>query len=126
MSLTENTPENEVVEMLPPTWKRIASIIPVTDVLKIIEAFGGTQLYIPSDRKRSANLEGVIGRTSVEKLSKIYGGDNIYVTSGARLRYSARKKMISSLRKKGWTVSRIARHLNVSERTVYSHIAKES
>lgn len=64
----------------PPEVKRISKLIGLAETLALVEAYGGTRLYIPSSiNPETHTLVGVIGLDAALKLAAEYSGNYLSV-----------------------------------------------
>lgn len=94
----------------------LASLIGAAAALRLIEAHGGTRLYVPRQIEESPRLVEMLGIDGARRLSAEYGGDYLKVPL-ARMWRAAR------YRAEGLSYAQIARRLGCTESTVWRHLA---
>ncbi|MBB4302333.1 Mor family transcriptional regulator [Rhodobium orientis] len=107
---------------LPALLAEFAEEIGLEGALKIAEARGGQQVYLPSSVSDDHWLSELVGRPAAEKLCRRYcarGGINLVIPLGpAGHRSKARRRLFKALAE-GKSVSETVRASGVHERTVY-------
>ena len=104
-----------------PAVDNIARVIGAGATARLISTFGGGRLYIAKNPRPADALVRVIGNEAAEMLGTIFGGERIWFPNGAG---HLRRRRISLMRRRGSSVSRIARELRLSERYVYKVLAE--
>jgi len=99
----------------------IARVIGAGATARLISTFGGGRLYIAKRPQPADALARVIGDEAAGLLSEIFGGERIWFPNGAG--HQTRRR-IALMRRRGSSVSRIARELRLSERYVYKVLAQ--
>lgn len=84
-------------------------------LLALIEAFGGTRIYIPKSPNQASPLTQAIGRDAAAVLAAAYGGELVKVPI-------ARHWQVRCLKGRGLSVNAIARRLRCGEDTVWKHL----
>ena len=112
---------------LPPVLADLAKQLGYFVAQRLIEAYGGTRVYIPRLEHLSVNhpLSVRVGYQVALRLSRVYGGGAIPVPRGARELRAARNQMILSYRRHGLTYADIALQHQITERTVYRVVEQE-
>jgi len=104
-----------------PAVENIARVIGAGATARLIATFGGGRMYIAQHPGRADAIARVIGEEAAEVLGSIFGGERIWLPNDAG--HQTRRR-ISLLRRRGSSVSRIARELRLSERYVYKVLAE--
>lgn len=102
------------------------------DIDSLARIVGGTQITVPASLTASAFNAGTLRDRVGDRLFALlvfhFGGTRIYVPQAETTRRTGQDpidpKRIASLTKRGWSATRIARHLGCSERTVRGWRAK--
>lgn len=96
----------------PPEVARLSDIIGIGAALALIEAHGGTRLYIPRAMSEEINLIKVIGLEASEKLIQAHGGNYLKIPV-------ARQWRAVLYRGQEMSYPKIARRLGCTEGTVW-------
>jgi hypothetical protein len=86
---------------------------------RLIEAFGGTRVYVPQAPEPADTLSATIGHLPACALAQIFGGDRLEVPNPP-----PRRARILELRANGLTINAIARTLSCTRRRVFQVIAE--
>ena len=99
---------------IPPTPEvmRLSDIIGISAALALIEAHGGTRLYVPRTLSEGINLPGIIGEEAAGKLIREHGGCYLKIPV-------ARAWRTLVYRGHGQSYADIARRLGCTEGTVW-------
>lgn len=99
----------------------IAKVIGVGAALRLCARFGGSRVYIPTNPAPGNPIASAIGYSKAARLSTFFGGERLSIPSeGAQ----ANRLRIVRMRRRGVTVSEIARGLKCGERYVYKVLAQ--
>jgi hypothetical protein len=104
-----------------PAVENIARVIGAGATARLISTFGGGRVYIAKNPGPSDALARVIGGEAAGMLAAIFGGERIWFPNDAG---QVTRRQISLLRRRGSSISRIARELRLSERYVYKVLAQ--
>jgi hypothetical protein len=104
-----------------PAVENIARVIGAGATARLISTFGGGRIYIAQHPKPADALARVIGGEAARRLGAIFGGERIWFPNDAG---QQTRRQISMMRRRGASVSRIARDLKLSERHVYKVLAQ--
>lgn len=114
---------------LSPFLYGLSELIGLPATLKLVDAYGGIELYVPKTVDASHKLAWLIGLESAQKLVQEYPGATITIAlsaAGDHARQGAiRRHKIRELRKLGKTHSQIARELHTTDRTVRKVLGEE-
>jgi hypothetical protein len=86
---------------------------------KLVQAFGGTRLYIPHIPRDGDALTETIGLEAAVRLAEVYGGDRVDIPNP-----NPRRARIVELRSSGLSVDAIARALGCTRRRVFQVLAE--
>ena len=86
---------------------------------RLIEAFGGTRVYVSQAPEPADTLSTTIGHLPACALAQIFGGDRLEVPNPP-----PRRARILELRANGLTINAIARTLSCTRRRVFQVIAE--
>lgn len=92
--------------------EKLVALIGPHAALVLIEAFGGTRIYVSSRDFHQSKISDLIGANACEKLAGKFGGLAFMVPRALSWR-------ILIYRAKGLSVAEIARRAGTTERTVY-------
>jgi DNA-binding NarL/FixJ family response regulator len=84
-------------------------------LLALIEAFGGTRIYVPKAPNQASPLVQAIGREAAAKLAAAHGGDELKIPI-------ARHWQVRCLKGQGLSYREIARRLRITEDAVWNHL----
>jgi len=93
----------------------LSRVIPPEALLALIEAHGGTRLYIPKAPNQASPLAKTLGRPAALALAAAMGGETLKVPM-------ARHWRVRVLHARGLSYSQIARRLLISEDAVWRHL----
>ena len=77
-------------------------------------------MYVARRRRSDDTLARVIGGEAADLLAEVFGGERFCFPTGAG---QSTRRRVASMRKRGFSVARIARELRLSERHVYKVLA---
>lgn len=103
---------------LPESLHRLERMIGVEACLKLVERYGGRNVYVPVLGHCSQNLRELIGTENERVLSEMYGGTLLYIPVCREYRNAKRNQKIIAARREGKSVQRIAETFKLSERWV--------
>ncbi len=104
-----------------PAVDNIARIVGAGATTRLISTFGGSRVYIARSPGRLDAVARVIGAEAAGLLGTIFGGERIWLPNGSG---HLSRRRIAMMRRRGSSVSRIARELRLSERYVYKVLAQ--
>jgi len=116
----ENLPVRRRLDPEAPAVENIARIVGAGAAARLISTFGGSRIYIAARPGPTDPLTRVVGAQAACRLGAIFGGERIWLPNDAG--HQTRRR-IQLLRRRGISVSRIARELQLSERYVYKVLA---
>ncbi|PHS47267.1 MAG: hypothetical protein COB05_09815 [Marinobacter sp.] len=93
--------------------------------IRLVEAFGGTDLWIPKDAAKQSRIREVLNESDAQKVIRIYECCRLKVPTLRRLKLAIRARKIVSLREKGWKLAELARHFQLTDRQILK-ILKDS
>jgi hypothetical protein len=118
--------DDEIINLMPKNFIFIARLIKVENALNLIDAFGGTKIYIPIRQALNVNSElaQVIGLSKLQLLADQLGNDHIEIPMGTPITVAMRNRAI---RKEAPTMSKekLARKFSVTLRTIRSIVNSE-
>lgn len=115
---------------LSPFLYGLSELIGLANAMKLVEAYGGTTLYVPQTISDSHKIAVLIGIDAAKKLSAEYPGTTITIplsTTGDHAQQAAvRREKIRELKSQGLSHSAIARELKTTDRTVRKVLGAET
>lgn len=115
----QDLPPEKLLEALPESLKDLDAVLSVSEILKLIEYFGGTTIAIPLTPTDDGELVKVLGMDAAQRLSGFCGGENINVPRGHKIRRMIRIKRIKELRNQGFSIDALASQFQVTSRAIY-------
>lgn len=88
-------------------------------LLALIQAFGGTRLYVPKAPNQASPLVQAIGREPALALAAAHGGEELKIPI-------ARHWQVRCLKQRGLSYRQIALQLGISEDAVWTHLRAAS
>jgi Mor family transcriptional regulator len=112
--------DDEIINLMPKNFVFIARLIKVENALNLIDAFGGTKIYIPVRQALNVNSElaQVIGLSKLQLLSDQLGNDHIEIPMGTPITVAMRNRQIRELAKKRVSKESLARKFGVTLRSI--------
>jgi hypothetical protein len=118
-------PDKKVIAALPASMAELVGQIPLPLILDLIEFFGGLRMEIPDEATEESEVSRILGIEKMAVLCKACQGELLVIPNGRNLKRAARNHKATQLRKIGWYVKDIARHMEVTERAVNLMLAAE-
>jgi hypothetical protein len=87
---------------------------------RLIEAYGGSRLYVPLSLAAAEGVTRVIGAAAAARLVAVFGGDRVEVP-----RPPSRRARIEELRRRGLGIDEIALAAGCTRRRVFQVLAEE-
>ncbi len=104
---------DDFLKVWPASLREVETVIGLAATLKLVEAFGGGNCYIPATPDPSAHLVQVLGERAVAALIEQYGPGTFAVPALAAVRH--KRVLISRL---SGSARDVARKLGVTDRWV--------
>ncbi len=118
--------DDEIINLMPKNFIFIARLIKVENALNLIDAFGGTKVFIPKRQALNVHSElaQVIGLNRLQMLADQLGNETIEVPMGTPITVAIRNRAI---REQAPTMSKekLARKFSVTLRTIRSIVNSE-
>jgi hypothetical protein len=99
----------------PPEIAHYVAAIGAAATLVLLEVYGGTRLYVPSDERGIASLGQVIGMAAAREVSRMAPGDTIRIPLAKAWRAQI-------YRAQGMTYVAIAKKLGCNDTTVWKYL----
>jgi Mor family transcriptional regulator len=117
-------PVDELINELPESLAQMVDVISVEALIKLVDSFGGQDLYIPAKLEPDSTISLVIGSGDAELLSKYYHGSDIAIPTLKRLREKYRNIEIRNLKSQGISSNKLASDFNLTKRQI-NNITKQ-
>ena len=114
-----------LLDLLPDLFRELGKNLPLADLLKLSERYGGTRLYIPKNLREGHDRVARLGKDTARRLIAVAGYDTITVPKCERVRQLLRRREALRLHREGRTMRSIAREFGVTDRTIQSWITAE-
>jgi hypothetical protein len=116
----------DILAALPELYQRWVEILPLADLLKLSEQYGGTRLYIPTTLNGSPALAERLGEEAARRLIDLAGGDTIIVPVCDKARRLVRCREVWRLHEQeSKPLGVIAREFGVTDRTIQTMLRRE-
>jgi len=115
--------DSELLKRLPELFKELRSELPFSDLMNLVEKFGGTRVYIPRRPTKDSAVASVLAPQSFQALCRQRGGDQILIPRAAALRRAIRDQAVLAALRQGKTYREVALAFDMTQRNVY-RIAK--
>lgn len=112
----------EILDALPDQFKQLAVGLPLADLLRLSEAYGGTHLYVPMRLEKSDALVSALGEDATRRLIAYCGGCYLSVPVCEKVRRLLLQREARSLHREGKTLNEIALAMRVTSRTIQTWI----
>jgi Mor family transcriptional regulator len=111
---------------LPPVLQEIERMIGLELTLKMVERWGGLNVYVPEKLPRNHRLARTIGLEAAQRLSDVYGGDTIIMPRAHQFKCVQRQIEVFQRHKAGEPVEKLAASFGVTWRAIYIMISREN
>lgn len=118
--LVERT--SELTEYLPGSLREVATLLGLPTTLKLVEAFGGTRVWIPQDCPPLHPLVRALGRAAADRLCARYGLEFFAVPRAVVALRWLRDRDIRR-RYNTATAAQLAREYELTERRIWAIVA---
>lgn len=115
--------EDIAMEDLPETLAQIAEVIGVAATMKLVDALGGTEIYVPRNPSSKHALSRVLRATDAELLAAEFSGQRLHIPRLAGRALASRDAAIRLDRQSGMTTIQLALKYGISERQVRRSLA---
>lgn len=105
-------------ELLPESMAELVDIIGLPSVLKLMEAFGGTEFWVPEKLQHLHPLVAAIGPEAAQTLCEYMARERIKVPRGAAIRREVRNHAIRRERHEGAKLAELALRYGMTDRQV--------
>ena len=111
---------DDIRNMMPGSTQEIAEVVGDDNVMKLVEEYGGTRIFIPRNMGVQHKLAKLLGFENARILSNTFGGETLTVARCSNLLRYQRNKEICTKYDAGVGVRALARRYEVTERHIYS------
>lgn len=109
---------------LPPRLAQLAELIGLTATLRLVEARGGTVVYVPDVATTEHWLARLLGIAALERLVRAYPRDFIPVDRAAAALRAARDRHIVARHRDGQSTASLALDYHLTQRQVFNILAR--
>jgi hypothetical protein len=110
---------------LPPQLKMLVQQVGYAATIKLINARGGQQVWIPKKATGDRVLAQVIGKAALTELVKHHGGERLELPKKDKLLIQVRDEDLWQKRQAGATESELAREFDITRRWVLEICARK-
>ena len=91
--------DDEIINLMPKNFIFIAKLITVSNALNLIEAHGGTKVFIPKRQALNVNSElaQIIGLSKLQLLAEQLGNETIEIPMGTPITVAMRNRKIREM-----------------------------
>lgn len=117
---------DEIIGLMPINFVFITKLIGIPQALNMIDAYGGTELFIPSKQALGINHEiaQIIGLNKLQLLASQCGNTYIEIPMGTPITIAMRNRMIKEHAKKE-SKSQLARRFQLTKRQIRTIVNKD-
>lgn len=112
-------------ELLPQSLAELVDIIGLPAVLKLMKAFGGTDIWIPKRLSHNHELVNAIGPEAAQTLCEYMAGERFKVARGKAIEIEVRNRAIRRERQEGAKLSDLALRFELCDRQVLNILNSE-
>ncbi len=105
-------------ELLPESMAELVDIIGLPSVLKLMEAFGGTEFWVPEKLQHLHPLVAAIGPEAAQTLCEYMAGERLKVPRGKAIKIAVRNAAIRRERHEGAKLAELALRYELTDRQV--------
>jgi Mor family transcriptional regulator len=111
---------------LPPVLQEIEGLIGHEATMKLVDRWGGLNLYVPESMPKNHRISRTIGADAAQALADVYGGDTINMPR-AHIYHAVRRQMeIFRRHRSGEPVEKLAAEYGVTWRAIYKMVSRET
>ncbi|MBF0357530.1 MAG: hypothetical protein HQL70_02910 [Magnetococcales bacterium] len=110
---------------LPASMIEIKEIVGLQGAMTLLEKCGGTRIFIPRNLKIQHKLTTLLGFEAAKKMSAYFGGETLTIVRGSIAAKKLRNQEIVSRYGCGERVQELALLFELTERQIYSILAKD-
>ena len=109
---------------LPQSLTSVVAAIGLPDTQKLMQVYGGTRIFIPRRLGDQHKLTNLLGIVQARRLSHHFGGERLLIARGAKAVRYRRNAEIVRRYGAGESVASLARRHQLTERQIYTILAK--
>ena len=111
--------DDEIINLMPKNFIFIAKLITVSNALNLIEAHGGTKVFIPKRQALNVNSElaQIIGLSKLQLLAEQLGNETIEIPMGTPITVAMRNRKIREMAQTT-TKEKLARKFGMTLRSI--------
>lgn len=117
--------EQQLEDVLPPIIRHIRDVVGLAATLKIIEAFGGTHMRVPSKYSPECFLARLIGHDKAVDLIEHFANEVLYVMKADAILRVQRNRIIQDRFKAGTSAIHLAHDYGLSYRQIWTIIGAD-
>lgn len=118
--------DEEIINLMPKNFSFVAQLLGAEASLHLIDAFGGTRIFIPSKHAINVNhtITHTVGLKSLQRLAEQLGKTYIEVPMGTPITIAMRNKAVRDASKKE-SNTKLARRFGLTLRSIRSILSNE-
>ncbi len=118
--------DDEIINLMPKNFIFIAKLITVSNALNLIEAHGGTKVFIPKRQALNVNSElaQIIGLSKLQLLAEQLGNETIEIPMGTPITVAMRNRKIREMAQTT-TKEKLARKFGMTLRSIRGIVNSE-
>lgn len=117
-SAWQGIPEHLIIADLPESMRYLLQLLPLQAVLTIIEAYGGTRLYVPLYPQPDAGLGQLIGIQAAQAMASYAGGSVLEIPLVIKIQQRLKHMAVLNSLANGVSQREAARAFGMTERNV--------
>lgn len=123
--MNERSLHQVVADDLPPRLAELASIIGLPATLRLVEARGGTRVYVPERATADHWLASLIGLPALERLVAHHSRESMELDrAAAALRAARDRHIVARVKSGGASTAAIALECGLTQRQVFNILAR--
>lgn len=109
---------------LPPRLRALADVIGLPATLRLVEARGGTRIYVPEEASADHWLAQLVGEPALQQLVSHHAREYLELDRAAAALRAARDRQIVALASHGASTASIALQFALTQRQVFNILAR--
>ena len=109
---------------LPPRLRALAALIGLPAMLRLVEARGGTRIYVPDAATTEHWMARLIGLPALQQLVSVHAREYLELDRAAAALRAARDRQIVEQVHAGASTARIALEFGLTQRQVFNILAR--
>lgn len=115
----------ETTDLLSPLLLELEGLIGLDNTLKLVDRWGGVQLYVPETMDENHAIVKLIGMKAAEELATYYGRERLNIPLARNYHRARRNRDLWLRHKAGESASQLALSFEISLRQVWEILASE-